>query len=716
MKKITRSFVLALCAICALNIGSAQASLDTSDDDNYGGQGTLYLNPDNDTRVTLILLLSDAGLAQPHTPPKLLQFLLEPPFALSVIASMFDKTATEKDTRHSDGEDDVSSAGNDLQRELEARMADDTLYSDGEGNVCDNVSSAGNDFQRELKASPVPAAEQEILLNVRQSMDKACSGLDPDDIDKLLRDIKSASGREFAAYLKAAGAFYRGAVGSYRDERSSDFFLAARSGFTDLMKSGQPWLRETASYMVGRTMLNGAQKDAFGDYGELKFENINAGALNEADAAFRAYLRNYPEGLYAASARGLLRRVAWLGRDDAKLADAFDLAFALPAPASRNVSAVQLAYEADRKLLGNFMTREVCDENGRCKYQPGKEIDIHEPLLLATIDLMLMRKGERPFTRNMLEAQQEDFADHQELFNYLLAAHAFYSGHDPAETLKLLDSFAPKPNMNYLQFSEQVLKGLAQEASNKPEIARAHWIALIPLVEPVMQRPIIEHMLGDNYKRSGNLAAVYAPDSLIRSPGYRETLLLWADPPLLRQQATSANAAAAERQFALRLLLEGELTKGKYRDFLDDLRLMPAVLSLAEASRPYYKDNLKIFDWPGASDKDSFACPALRDIAAALAHNPHAERSLICLGEFQRLTDQQPTSRLDTYKKIIANPKAERDVRAYALYRAVYCWAPGGSNTCDNSDAPLSQREQWFRELKTKYRSTKWANDLKYFW
>ena len=128
-------------------------------------------------------------------------------------------------------------------------------------------------------------------------------------------------------------------------------------------------------------------------------------------------------------------------------------------------------------------------------------------------------------------------------------------------------------------------------------------------------------------------------------------------------------------------------------------------------------------------------------------HDPHAERSLICLGEFMRIDsydgvlrqDNPPAkpgtpavpvelsavatqfpgigiSRLDVYKTIINDARAEPDLRAYALYRAVNCWAPSGSNGCDSSDAPKSQRKQWFEQLKTRYRDTVWASSLKYYW
>ena len=73
-------------------------------------------------------------------------------------------------------------------------------------------------------------------------------------------------------------------------------------------------------------------------------------------------------------------------------------------------------------------------------------------------------------------------------------------------------------------------------------------------------------------------------------------------------------------------------------------------------------------------------------------------------------------SRLDIYKAVIADAKAAPDLRAYALYRAVNCWAPSAYNSCDSTDAPKSQRKAWHDELKAKYRDSVWAQKLKYYW
>ena len=65
---------------------------------------------------------------------------------------------------------------------------------------------------------------------------------------------------------------------------------------------------------------------------------------------------------------------------------------------------------------------------------------------------------------------------------------------------------------------------------------------------------------------------------------------------------------------------------------------------------------------------------------------------------------------------MIANPKAAKEEKAYALYRAINCYAPSGNNSCGSQEIPLSQRKGWFNTLKRQYGTSQWAKQLKYYW
>ena len=705
---------LAALAALVFGVGPAGASSDYTPAKIYSLiQGDLdntvpFLAPTNDSRATMLMLLADAGLTRAHLPPpydadtKPNPYAAQTPLDLDTFATVFN----DRQPPATDGTSD---------------------FVEGQGDRCRSNATGGQAFLTALKASGAPQGDQALLAEARNALIASCAGGTRTVLNLQANTIKSAQGKDFATYLFAAADFY------YGD------FANARKGFAGLAQSRQPWLRQAARYMIARVDLNAAQATAFGDYGELDLGKVDAKSLANADAEFRSYLTDYPRGDYAVSARGLQRRVAWLGGDHGKLADAFGQVFAQTDAGSRNVSVVDLAYEADSKLLAT-----------------AKPEEIHEPHMLAVIDLMQMRRTEgqaAPLTRAVLEAQRPVFATQKELYDYLLAAYAFYDEDNAGAALKILNAKAAGPHMSSVQFSQQILKGLALEET-KNAGARAHWQALIPLAEPVLQRPAIELALAENFERSGQLAAIFASNSPIRVPTYRELILTYsAGPELLRQRVTAADAPGHERQLALYVLLYKELTRGRYQAFLDDLRAMPANPPKADIydsigiGYDTISPALENFNWAGTTPSDGFACPSVKVIAAALAKNAHDQRSLLCLGEFLRLNNYDgflrnepqvpppgapkpaveltsaPTqfagvgvSRLDIYKAVIADAKAAPDLRAYALYRAVNCWAPSAYNSCDSTDAPKSQRKAWHDELKAKYRDSVWAQKLKYYW
>jgi hypothetical protein len=66
--------------------------------------------------------------------------------------------------------------------------------------------------------------------------------------------------------------------------------------------------------------------------------------------------------------------------------------------------------------------------------------------------------------------------------------------------------------------------------------------------------------------------------------------------------------------------------------------------------------------------------------------------------------------------KVIADRQAESNARAYALFRAVRCFEPSGSNDCGNQNIPSSTRKEWFRMLHKEYPDSVWAKSSKYYW
>jgi hypothetical protein len=86
------------------------------------------------------------------------------------------------------------------------------------------------------------------------------------------------------------------------------------------------------------------------------------------------------------------------------------------------------------------------------------------------------------------------------------------------------------------------------------------------------------------------------------------------------------------------------------------------------------------------------------------------------LGGGKPIFPGEPYSRGEIYRKLIANSATPEADRAYALYRAVNCYAPSGQNDCGGKEVAKAQRKAWHDELKAKYGSTSWAKTLRYYW
>jgi hypothetical protein len=237
---------------------------------------------------------------------------------------------------------------------------------------------------------------------------------------------------------------------------------------------------------------------------------------------------------------------------------------------------------------------------------------------------------------------------------------------------------------------------------------------------------------------------VFAADSPIQSPQVRFTLLRHvADAELLRQQISQA-ADPVERNTAQFVLLYKDLLRGQYAAFASDLGQLPA--SAPEDKLGYslgyvYSNgqSLKLFQWNGKEAESGYVCPSLAETAAALEKDGKSPQGLNCLGEFILRNgldgmplDSQPDkqslgstpsafkgeafSRLEGYKQVIANSKAPRDDRAYALYRAINCFASSGNNRCGGKDVEPAVRKAWFRQLKGTFADTQWGKSQQYYW
>jgi len=481
-----------------------------------------FLAPGNDTRVNLLMLILDQR-GKPMEAP--MGNGTPDPFAeWPTFAHRFTPAAADEE-----GTDE---------------------YAYGEGSRCRSNESGAAAFVEQVNAATeVPEAERTTLITTRQAFQPDCAAAPTGGaaLTETLQSVQSTLGKSFAAYLQGAQAFYDGD------------YDAAKTHFSGLTAVGQPWLAETARYMLARVEVNRAQIDAFDEYGYPKEVPANSQIVDAAEAGFRDYLSAYPQGAYAASARGLLRRVYWLGKRTDRLAGAYKDMLLAPSSSSGGLDDVAMLDEVDNKLL-----------------MAGGFAPTSEPIVLAIDDLLRMRASGTRISREELEAQRARFASNTGLFDYLLAVHDFYIGNKPDAVLASIPAATPQAPLTYLEFSRQMLRGMALEAQNDVG-ARDHWLGLLPGAVQPLQRPAIELAIALNDERAGKLEQVFAADSQVTSGSIRELLLRRvADADLLRRQAKDTSLPQHERDVALYVLLYKEVTRSRYADFVKDVALVRA--------------------------------------------------------------------------------------------------------------------------------------------
>ena len=604
--------------------------------------------------------------------------------------------------------------------------AEDDYGPDFAGSRCISLNTGTPAFLAALDANKaLSASERSALGTARERLAQTCRGDETAAAAAVWpADLSSPAAKAFLSYLQASDAFYA--------ERWDE----AEQGFAALAQASDPWVRETAAYMLGRVSLNAAQAKAFDEYGWYNgLKTIEQAAVTRAKAQLAAYLKAWPNGRYAASATGLQRRALWLEGDTKGLAAEYArLLGSVPAGTD---AAARLVEEIDNKLL--FAGDRPAAASG--------------PLLLAALDLVQMRDahvddedgephaGKPALTEADLAAQAPAFAGEPELYGFVQASHAFYVQKDYRKVLTLIPDDARRPDYAPVAFSRQVLRGMALAALGDRNEG-GFWRELLGGSNALWQRPTVELGLALHLERRGQVAQVFVKDSPVQDTMIRKILLTHsAGPAVLRGVAQDTARPQAERDAALFTLLYKQLTRGDYAGFAATRPLVPANASKDAGLWNFTEqESIPVGLFTKGRWSDGYPCQSITVTAQKLAKNPQDTAARLCLGDFLRLNafdgwnelddspgkDElgghardfagKPLTREAIYTGIIANRAAPANDRAYALYRMVYCYAPSGYNGCGGADAEIDQRKAWFTQLKREYPASPWAKKLRFYW
>jgi len=590
-------------------------------------------------------------------------------------------------------------------------------HQDGEQEnrfVSNNAGSLSQFFAALLADDSLTAEQRHALAQARLGL---YAGASDEQISASLATLPADSAALlYKTYLTGAARFYAG-----------DYEGADRA-FAPLIDSDRPWLAETAHYMLMRTALNKSSQNSMGEYGDFTIDRIDRPAAEQAQKAAQAYLQRWPEGRYADSTRGMLRRINWYLQAWPQLAGLYEQQFQQAADAG-----------ALRGLVIEYDNVYGMQFNGRAV----REAFPDAPLIsyIELLRALRLNSDEKPtLTQDDLNSSKPAFEQRGKLALWRnLQLNLWQATDNNAAILQAVKPAEQLPPHDILAFSEQVLYGEALMAQKQWPAARDFWLKLLKLSQDAEQQQYVQAKLAATLVFSGDTEAIFAADSAITNLRFRSRVLKTVvSPERLRQQA-SQGPNNKERTIALHTLLVRDLTENRFSDWLKDRKLASAITHPV-LGKAFDDVNLSAFDWNGDAAETGYVCRSLNETVHVLSQNANDAHALNCLGEFFRTSNthidlwkdsagndvlemaihrKTPYGQFDRqayYQQVIAAPKAEPEDKSYALYRAIMCYAPSGMNECGGADVDKAQRKSWFSQLKTQYPGSPWAQKLKYYW
>ncbi|QMJ02614.1 hypothetical protein HVY04_05585 [Citrobacter freundii] len=705
-------------AVCTLLAGAPQAfaSFDMEDckwsDASCLLKGIPVLSPENDTRDNLLRLLSQEksftlpvqSLPADVTRSRDYYFAYHPQWD-EVSPPPADAPVQSKD-------DALARQMAELQITVEETNADDAEHENR--HVSNTTASVSQFFAALLADTTLTAEQRQALARARLGL---LSGASAEQITSSLATIPAdASAQQYKTYLIAAARFYEGD------------YVTAEQDFTQLATSSSPWLAETAQYMLMRTALNRSSQNSIGQFGDFDIAKINREDATQAQTLAQSYLQRFPQGLYADSARGMLRRINWYLQAWPPLAGLYEQAFQQTTDAQQLRDTV---IEYDNVFGMQFFEGPVVEAF------PDAPLVSYIELLRA---LRLNNDNKPTLTQAQLDASKPVFEKGGKLALWQdLQLNLWMATGNYAAIVQAVTPAQKLPAHDILAFSEQVMYGEALMGQQQWPTARAFWQQLLKISQAPEQQQYVQAKLAATLVYSGDIASIFAPDSAVTNLRFRSQVLkAQATPELLRQQATRG-PNNEERTIALHTLLVRDLTENRFSDWLNDKKLAGAITPPV-IGESFADVNLSTFDWNGDAAQAGYTCRSLDETVTVLSKKADDAHALNCLGEFFRtsqthvdlqadsagndvlgtaISRKEPFGQFDRqryYQQVIASPNAEVEDKSFALYRAIMCYAPSGYNECGGEEVDKSQRKDWYTQLKTQYPGSPWAQKLKYYW
>jgi hypothetical protein len=665
------------------------------------GLGTAVLSPYNDSRVNLLL-----AMTRPAGDQTVENIDLPYRDAASGIKSPFYIEAIQ---RSGDPEEKKRAEYNHFVELLRALGLND-----------DELKRSLDRINRNYRVPDLsPLAYRALDFHKIVRSDGALDETDRRQIIRYLLELgpaaTTANTEDYCKYISAANAFH------------ANDWDKAKQLFALLLDSRTAWVREASLYNLIRIEIHKTHMQSTDRYGLHDVEDIDQVQAAKILPAIQRYLSEFPNGLYADSARNLKRRAYWLTRDNKNLIRSFS-------------DAIRTIRERNDFLAAAMLAMEIDDKYPR---SAPSQIEWDDPVIATSQILIRLRKPASahkadqydPVELAAIIAHEDNFKRQNalSLYQYLLTAYDFFKEERYEAVVQGTENW--KENLaqaDHAGFSRAALRAEALGKLKRWQDASTLLKELRELSPSPLLKDNFQLAQAQNLEASGNLARVFEPDSIIQSPVLRERLLRSsANDRLLEYVLDQQHTAAREKAVALVALLYKELLSRRYKTLLEHQKKYGA-LKLDDV------DGLGLLRNETVDSADDFVCPKWSEVLGDLSGPRASPRALLCLGERLRtLEDSYMMSvdryrnelgssddgfntsgltRLSLYLAVIDDPSAGDDDKSFALRRALYCFATTGYNHCGPGDVPLEQRKAWFTKLKSRYKNSPWAMKQKYYW
>jgi hypothetical protein len=727
-KSVHTSLMALVAAIAALSSNTLQASSDldcpppltafirnTAALECRVGIGNAVLNPYNDSRVNLLLAMTRPASNQVVDNRNILYWdatanPIQSPFYLEAIQG---SARTAEETTH---------------RTFYTQFIDLLHYL---GLDEDNASAAriNKDYP---PPSLAPLAYRALALQEIIRADAALNEADRQHILKYVLQLENSpeqnGTKDYLSYISAANAFY------------ADDYATAEQLFSALSTATTAWVKEAALYNLIRVEIRKAQRHSGDSYGFFDLAKVDQAQARKILPAIQRYLQEFPQGRFVDSATQLQRRAYWLSQDTNKLLQSYVEAINAIRHTNDFLAAANLAAEIDNKYLF-----PAPSENADADKLPASLAHIAwDNAIVATAQILVrLRKPAandtqtpyNPVTLDAIKSHETQFKQQNaaSLYQYVLTAYDFFKEEKFDVVVQATENWqAMMAQADYASFSRAALRAAALEKLQRWQEAAALWQELRALAPSPLLKDHFELAQAQNLEASGNSQKMFEPDSIIQSSVLRKRILRAAAPtPLLEYVLDQNHTSPEEKSVALAALLHKELLSKQYKALLAHQHKY-APLKLENI------DGLEVLRHETISSDENFNCPKWSKVLADLNGDKPPPRALLCLGERLRtleegsITPHTPyqdqlghaddgfnikrLTRLSLYLAIIGNTSAQGEDEAFALRRALYCFATSGYNHCGPEEIPVEQRKAWFTKLKSKYKSSPWSLKQKYFW